>query len=693
MKNFLLSLFCSVMVLATANAETYTHKFKNGDLTKDGGNVTLSDIEWDATPTKYLGWADDRGIQLSSKNTANEFYQLSTSALAECTIKSITVETSMGPSSDAKLTITVGDQISPEFPLATSDISSYTFDCEDTTGNISISWTATQRAYYVKSITIDYIPDASSVVIPTPEFKTPNLIYADKVEKVTFGIENQSAVIYYTLDGTDPSYEDYVNGTGSTLTSKYWIKDDLILTKTTTIKAIAVKVDGDVAFKSDIAEQTYIVSPTKPYLPTNEIVSGNNYAIVAADSAATFYFEDEAYGYLPTKSAKKGKGNYIETVKCAGFTFTAADGGYTIQDELGRYVYHKGTYNNFNYADERPAEGAVWSVTFDNEGNAAIACDGYTIHYSTKYKTYGCYTADKVTEEHVLPKLYMQYEYPKATITPTLESDVENLKEITITCEKGISFKEGTVLKTYVESTGGVDITGYKETTFTCEQVDDNTLRFTCSEPVTTADNIDLYINLKGTIYLEPNSMNMVMPKGIGYYNEAVCKYRLVGNAPVANILESSPENNSEVEFLDNIIFTFDKIVNGCDTTKTAKLYVEGTTEIIPLTFKTSIEGVEMKSEQAALSTAEPVYTNGTYILEVEDGYFLDRNGKAVKGTTLQFTVKNDTSIEDIIAGEENGWVVFNVNGIKVLETSDANELNSLSNGIYIINGVKAIVK
>ena len=206
MKKFLLSIFTLFCILTTVNAEDYKHTFSKGELTTTGGTVTLTkDIEWNATDATAIEWNATKGIQIGSKNSPCKSYTLSTSGFAGCTIRSITVNSSIAASGDAKLTITVGSQTSEEFTLKTTD-AAYTFDCDDTTGDITISWAASQRAYYVKSITIDYTPDASTVVVPTPEFKTPAIVYADTVEKVTVETEDQTAVIYYTTDGTDPIY-------------------------------------------------------------------------------------------------------------------------------------------------------------------------------------------------------------------------------------------------------------------------------------------------------------------------------------------------------------------------------------------------------------------------------------------------------------------------------------------------------
>ena len=686
MKRILLTMFCLVAMVFATNAETYTHTFSNGELTTEGGVATLSGIEWTTTSSTYIDWNSDKGIQIGKKANVNPTYTLSTSAFAGCTIRSITVNCSVAASGDAKLTITAGNETSEEYTLATSD-AAYTFDCNDTNGDITINWNATQRAYYVKSITVEYTPDASTVIVPAPVFKTPVAIYADKVQ-VTAETEDQSAVLYYTLDGTEPSYEDYVNDTGSTKCSKYRVMY-FNLTETTTIKVIAVKVDGDAVFKSTVAEETYIVSRTMPYIPADGILSGNKYAMVAADSAATLFFEKKAYGYLPTKTATDVNGKFIETVECAGFTFTAVDGGYTIQDEKGRYVYHSGTYTSFNYAEEKPAEGAVWSVSVDEESNASIACDGYTIHYSTKYETFGCYTADKITEEHVLPKLYMQREYPTYTITPTEGSTFDRLETIVVKCEEGISPTDD--LKITAE--------GFK-TEFNVKQTDSNTLVFTAAEPLTTYNNKDLSIHISaGNIMLNPEGMNMAIPVPVKYGVRTIVKYVLTGNAPAATIDEVSPANGSTLEKLSHFVFTFSYYAGHTDNADIQpRLHIEGSEELIALE-QTIVkeDGSSIGMQQAALKTVEPVYVNGTYILEIPKGYFCDGNGKEIEGITLKYTVKNDGShesgIEDILTDSQNGWTVYTVNGIMLFRTSDAARINTLPAGIYIVNGVKTLIK
>lgn len=687
MKKFLLSLFCLIFMAATAGAETYTHTFAKNELTTNGGTVTLSDIEWNATEATAIEWNATKGIQIGSKNNPCTSYTLSTSGFTGCTIRSITVNSSIAASGDATVAITVGGQTSEAYSLKTTD-AAYTFDCDDTSGDITIKWTASERAYYVKSITIEYTPDAGSVDVPAPIFKTPAVVYADKVEKVTVETADQTAVLYYTTDGTDPVYEDFINETGTTKCSKYYVMY-FDLTETTTIKAMAVKTDGDAVFKSEIAEQTYIVSRTMPYIPATNITSGNRYAIIAADSAATLYYNEGEYGYLPTKTATDANGKYSETVECAGFTFTAIAGGYTIQDEFDRYICHKGTDTGFYFAAEKPEAGAVWSVAVNAEGVATIACEGYTIHYSTENNTYGCYQAADVTGEHLLPRLYMQREYPTYTITPESGSSLEVLDGITVTCPEGISAKD------LIVTAEGYEV----NIDMTCTQIDQNTLLLSSASPLTTRNNTNLQINITGDIMLNPSGMEMALPVKNKYGVRTLVSYTILGDAPAATITEVSPAHNAVVEELSYFIFTFSYFASHSDDASLQpRLYADGKEWTYALERTTEkADGTMIEMQQAALKTTEPLLGNGTYFLEIPTGYFTDGNGKIIEGMTLKYTVKNDSGliagIEDVVTEGTGHWLVYNIAGTKVLETTEATSLTTLKPGIYIVNGKKVVIK
>ncbi len=684
MKKILLSLITIFCVLATANAETYTHTFKNGELTTTGGAVTLSEIEWSATGATYIGWSATKGIQIGSKNDPSPSYTLSTSGFAGYKIKSVTVNSSIAASGDATATITVCDQTSDTFTLDTN-AKDYTFDCEDTNGNITINWTATQRAYYVKSITVEYELPTDMVEIEKPTFKTPEGVYENKVT-VTAETADQALVLYYTLDGTEPSYEDFQNETGTTKCSKYYVMYPE-LTESATIKAMAVKVDGETVYKSDIVEAKYIVSPTKPYVPATTIASGNRYAFVANDNVADFLF-GAANGNLQGREVSGKYDKYIETVEYSAFTFTSTDGGYTIQDAEGRYMYLEGNDGKVYFATEKPAAGAVWSVSIDN-GKATIKNGNSTLYYSADNNIFGCY-AEKAGDM-VLPSLYMVREYPKATITPENGSYVQGLKEFTITCDEGIAVSSDFSLK--AQSGQREDRTYEIDKTYTCTKVDANTLKFTIDEELVSVDNVNIDLIITGDILLNPEGMNYKHPIK-GRWTRSIYSYTHVGSAAAAVITAVEPADGSKVESLSYILFTFSNIATTVDTSKEAKLYKEGSDETIPFSITNLKEdGSYVAQNQGALLLDAPVVKNGTYILEIADGYFVDRNLKEIKGITLKYTVENDTAIEDIIANEESGRVVYNASGVKVLDTTDADKVKALPSGIYIVNGVKVYIK
>lgn len=205
---------------------------------------------------------------------------------------------------------------------------------------------------------------------------------------------------------------------------------------------------------------------------------------------------------------------------------------------------------------------------------------------------------------------------------------------------------------------------------------------------------MNLNINFTGDILLNPNGMNMSIPIPTKYGKKTLVSYDLVGDAPAATIDNVDPADGSVLEELTSVVFTFSYYMNASeDETLQPRLYLEGTTELIPVEYSTRPEDGVKTMTQGAIKAVDPVTANGTYVLEVPTGYFIDANNKAIEGVTLKYTVQNDTGIEEILGTDVNSWTVYNTAGIKVLETTDAAKVKALTKGLYIINGVKSIVK
>jgi hypothetical protein len=179
-----------------------------------------------------------------------------------------------------------------------------------------------------------------------------------------------------------------------------------------------------------------------------------------------------------------------------------------------------------------------------------------------------------------------------------------------------------------------------------------------------------------------------------GRWTRSIYSYTHIGSAAAATITGVEPADGSKVEKLSYILFTFSNIATTVDTSKEAKLHKEGSDEAIPFSFTNLKEdGSYVEQNQGGLLLDAPVTKNGTYILEIADGYFVDRNSKEMKGITIKYIVENETGIEEIIANGEKGWIVYSTSGIKVLETMDASKVNALPAGIYIVNGIKTVIK
>ena len=129
------------------------------------------------------------------------------------------------------------------------------------------------------------------------------------------------------------------------------------------------------------------------------ITSGRSYILAADVNAATAVPEGKGYGYLGvTTVAPEAKGLNAEDAATIEFRFEAASAGkFYIIDAYDRYLYMKGTYNNFNVSKSVPAEGGEWTVAANSDGTLTITnvMNGKTLQYDAQYNSYGAYDTVK----------------------------------------------------------------------------------------------------------------------------------------------------------------------------------------------------------------------------------------------------------------------------------------------------------
>ena len=173
----------------------------------------------------------------------------------------------------------------------------------------------------------------------------------------------------------------------------------------TTITATLAETDE---FTAATAEFTLYVSTLSDYMKTTAVESGKTY-ILAADNEGTAVIAqtvaaNSRYDYLPVNEAAPAD-LMGATDLLNGFTLTETEGGYTIQDAYGRYLYMDETHTNFNVSADRQ-DGDTWTVEPQADGTVKITnvLREKFIQYSTEHESYGAYT----DEQGIKPSLYVK---------------------------------------------------------------------------------------------------------------------------------------------------------------------------------------------------------------------------------------------------------------------------------------------
>lgn len=139
------------------------------------------------------------------------------------------------------------------------------------------------------------------------------------------------------------------------------------------------------------------------FTAVTSVTTGAQYLIVAGTNQATALDASKNYGYLPVTTVAPTNG-VINTTDDNVFVIEAVDGGYSIKDALGRYLYMTGTYNSVNLDTTLPAEGGVWTIEFNADGTAKITntYNSKFMQFDSQYNSYGIYPDARGT----MPTLY-----------------------------------------------------------------------------------------------------------------------------------------------------------------------------------------------------------------------------------------------------------------------------------------------
>ncbi|MBO5805420.1 MAG: BACON domain-containing protein, partial [Tidjanibacter sp.] len=219
---------------------------------------------------------------------------------------------------------------------------------------------------------------ALTAAAETPVFFTcfPNNYNGDYVVTVT--TESATATTIYTKDGTISKAIEFTTGNVMGFNVNLADADKQVVGK-------LIELDN-----------------TKRYLfkEATEMKDGW-YAIVANGVAATGIASGN-YGYLKVVEPITVGAN-ISLPVASAFGFKTTEGGYTMQQYDGKYLYKSGDFDNFNINATCPSDGSqVWSVAIA-DGKATIKNNSVskTISYDSAYNSFGSYATATV-----LPTLY-----------------------------------------------------------------------------------------------------------------------------------------------------------------------------------------------------------------------------------------------------------------------------------------------
>ena len=158
-------------------------------------------------------------------------------------------------------------------------------------------------------------------------------------------------------------------------------------------------------------------------------------------------------------------------------------------------------------------------------------------------------------------------------------------------------------------------------------------------------------------------------------------------------VVGSTPSANSTVEELTEITVEFN---TGAAVLYTPNVVGEDGKVLSTTTMDLSdADGNALPDQCARFILNTPITEESIVYLVIEAGSVYDYPNYQVSNSQ-EFRIKIEVSglggINGVEADPEFGYVVYDLNGFRVMQTKKASDLNRLNNGIYIINGVKVLI-
>ena len=233
--------------------------------------------------------------------------------------------------------------------------------------------------------------------VATPTF-TPEAGTYSEALGVTIMTSPESATIYYTLDGTDPTPNSMV------------YSEAIIIEETTTIKAYAT-LEG--LEDSEIATAVYTIEnvPPTPVVETSyamitnadALITGEKYIIVGVNNGIYKALGKQANNNRPAVEVTPVNGTITvipasEVGEDAVYELTLGqeDGNWTLYDAVnGGYLYAASSTANYLKTQAENDANGQWTIEIASDGGATITAQGTNtrnkLRYNSSSSLFSCY--------------------------------------------------------------------------------------------------------------------------------------------------------------------------------------------------------------------------------------------------------------------------------------------------------------
>lgn len=270
-------LLAAILFAGFSMADEYTHTFVKDDLST--GKVTLSDVSWTTTMTMstgedYYGWDNNygKGIQIGKSKDACTSYSLTTSHFADYIVTNVTVNASIASGGTAEMRVSVGgvDYIAQQ--ALTTTAKDYN-GAGTSSGDVVISFTNTAKAFYIKSISIEYVAASENKGLIIVDKSNVDFGKILKTQTINVTGQGLTSPITATLEnGIDFAIDGDLTAEGGELTINY------IATEAGTHNDVLVLTSGDVTTEVNLTGEVIVLvgegTKEKPYTVSDILALG-----------------------------------------------------------------------------------------------------------------------------------------------------------------------------------------------------------------------------------------------------------------------------------------------------------------------------------------------------------------------------------------------------------------------------------